>query len=71
MTSRLFLFWHVSNMPVNWLELSSSVNQGLTLAHFKAQLEDLRYTSLTLELKLSTSRTHSRVIWVTWGTKLA
>ena len=27
--------------------------QGLTLAHFKAQLEDLRDTSLTLELNLS------------------
>jgi hypothetical protein len=28
--------------------------QGLTLAHFRAQVEDLRDTSLTLELNLST-----------------
>ena len=31
-----------------------SPHQGLTLAHFRAQLEDLRDTSLTLELNLST-----------------
>jgi len=35
--------------------------QGLTLAHFRAQLEDLRDTSLTLELNLSTFGTHPRV----------
>jgi hypothetical protein len=35
--------------------------QGLTLAHFTAQLEDLRDTSLTSELKLSTLGTHPRV----------
>jgi len=35
--------------------------QGLTLAHFRAQLEDLRETSLTLELNLSTFRTHQRL----------
>jgi len=35
--------------------------QGLTLAHFTAQLEDLRDTSLTLELNLSTFGTHPRV----------
>jgi hypothetical protein len=35
---------------------SASV-QGLTLAHFKAQLEDLWDTLLTLELNLSTFRT--------------
>ena len=35
--------------------------QGLTLAHFKAQLEDLRDTSLTLELNLSTFGPHPRV----------
>jgi hypothetical protein len=33
---------------------------GGTLAHFRAQLEDLRDTSLTLELNLSTFGTHSR-----------
>ena len=35
--------------------------QGLKLAHFKAQLEDLRDTSLTLELNLSTFGLHPRV----------
>jgi len=39
------------------------LRQGLTLAHFKAQLEDLRDTSLTLELKLSTFGTHPRLTW--------
>jgi hypothetical protein len=37
--------------------------QGLTLAHVKAQLEDLQDTSLTLELNLSTFGTHPRVKW--------
>ena len=36
-------------------------DQGLTLAHFKAQLEDLRDTSLTSQLNLSTFGTHPRV----------
>ena len=40
--------------------------QGLTLALFRAQLEVLRDTSLTLELNLSTFGTRSRYIW---GTK--
>jgi hypothetical protein len=40
--------------------------QGLTLAHFTAQLEDLRDTSLTLELNGST---FGILIWVIWGTK--
>jgi hypothetical protein len=35
--------------------------QGLTLAHFKAQLEVLGDTMLPLELNLSTFRTHPRV----------
>jgi hypothetical protein len=35
--------------------------QGLTLVHFSAQLEDLRDTSLTLALNLSTSTTHPRI----------
>jgi len=35
--------------------------QGLTLVHFSAQLEDLRDTSLTSELNLSTFRTHPRI----------
>jgi hypothetical protein len=39
-----------------------AANQGLTLAHFRAQLEDLRDTSLTLQLNLSTFRPHPRVI---------
>jgi hypothetical protein len=39
----------------------SSADQGLTLAHFRAQLKDLRDTSLTLELNFSTFGTHPRV----------
>ena len=35
--------------------------QGLTLAHFKAQLEDLRDTSVTLERNMSTFGTRPRV----------
>jgi hypothetical protein len=35
--------------------------QGLTLVHFRAQLEDLRYTSLTSELNSSTFGKHPRV----------
>jgi len=35
--------------------------QGITLARFRAQLEDLRDTLLTLELNLSTFGTHSRI----------
>jgi len=38
-----------------------AMGQGLTLAHFKAQLEDLRDTSLTSELNLSTLGPHPRV----------
>ena len=46
------------------------MRQGLTPAHFTAQLEDLRDTSLTLELNLSTFATHRRdgLGWVIWGT---
>jgi hypothetical protein len=36
-------------------------DQGLTLAHLRAQLEDLQDTSLTLELNLSSFGTHPRV----------
>ena len=38
-----------------------ALGQGLTLAHFRAQLEDLRDTSLTPELNLSTFGRHQRV----------
>ena len=34
---------------------------GLTLVHFSAQLEDLRDTSLTLELNLSTFGAYPRI----------
>jgi hypothetical protein len=37
-----------------------AARQGLTLAHFKAQLDDIRDTTLTLELNLSTFGTHPR-----------
>ena len=40
---------------------ASASYQGLTLAHFSAQLETFRHTSLTLELKLSTVMTHPQV----------
>jgi len=46
-----------------------ALRQGLTLAHFRAQLEDLRDTPLTLELKLSIFGTHLGFIWAIWGTK--
>jgi len=45
--------------------------QGLTLAHFRAQLEDLRATSLTLELNSSTFGTHPQVKLGHMGTKQA
>jgi hypothetical protein len=35
--------------------------QGLTLAHFTAQFEDLQVTSLTLELNFSTFGPYPRV----------
>jgi len=38
--------------------------QGLTLAHFRSQLEDLRDSSLTADFNLSTFRTHP---WVSLG----
>ena len=38
--------------------LSATAAQGLTIAHFKAQREDPRDTSLTLELNLSTFGPH-------------
>ena len=44
------------------------LDQGLTLAHFRAQLENLRDKSLTLELNLSTFGKHPRSIRVIWGT---
>jgi len=48
---------------------SAAATQGLTLAHFRAQLEDLRDTSLTLELNLSTFGTHPPANLGHMGTK--
>jgi hypothetical protein len=48
-----------------------SCMQGLTLAHFRAQLEDFRDTSLTLELNFSTFGTHPWVRLAHRGTKYA
>jgi len=54
-------------LPVLWNMVprkqfvKSPLTQGLTLAHFTAQLEDLRDTSLTSELNLSTFGPHPRV----------
>jgi hypothetical protein len=42
-------------------ELAQAEGQGLTFALFRAQLEHLWDTSLTLELNLSTFGTHERV----------
>jgi hypothetical protein len=41
--------------------LLAARGQGLTLAHFRAQLEDLRDTSLTFELNMGTFGSHPRV----------
>ena len=45
--------------------------QGLTLAHSRAQLEDLRERILTLELNWSTFRTHPRVNLTLVGDKVS
>jgi hypothetical protein len=45
--------------------------QGLTLAHFRAQLEDLRDTLLTVQLNWSTLGHICWFIWVLWETKCA
>jgi len=50
------------NCPPNGSTAPGAAGQGLTLAHFRAQLDDLRHTSLTLELNLSTIGTHAQVI---------
>jgi hypothetical protein len=45
--------------------------QGPTLAHFRAQLEDLRDTSLTSDINLSTFETHPRVNMGHMGNKVS
>jgi len=50
---------------------SDTADQGLTLAHLRAQLEDFRDTTLTLELNLSTFGTHPRVGFGSMGHKLS
>jgi hypothetical protein len=45
--------------------------QGLTLAHLRAQLQDLRDTLLTSELNLSTFGTHPRVEFGHMGDKVS
>jgi hypothetical protein len=55
-----------TKVPKSFLTASVPTNeesqvQGLTLAHFRAQLEHYRDTSLTLELNFSTFGTHPRV----------
>jgi len=44
---------------------------GPTFVHFSAQLEDLRDTSLTSELNLSTFGTHRRAEFVCVGNKVS
>jgi hypothetical protein len=48
-----------------------AAEQGLTLAHFRAQLEYLLDASLTLELNLSTFGTHPRVTLGYMGTRVS
>jgi hypothetical protein len=51
-------------------DVSAAYQQGLTLPHFTPQLEDLRDTSLTSELNLSTFGPHIHgLLWVIWGMK--
>jgi len=50
---------------------SAASSQGLTLAHFRAQLEDLWDEPLTLELNLSTFGTHPRVDFGHLGDKIS
>jgi hypothetical protein len=45
--------------------------QGLTLTHFRAQLEDLRGTSLKLKLDLNTSGPHPHVNFGYIGNKVS
>jgi len=47
----------------------SPLAQGLTLARCRAQLEDVRDASLTVELNLSTLRHVQGLVWVVWGIK--
>ena len=49
----------------------AAVSQGLTLAHVKAQLEDRRDTSLTLELNLCTFGPHPRISLSCVGDKVS
>ena len=56
-------------LPYRAIEANSI--QGLTLVHFMAQLEDFRYTSLTVELNLSTFGTYPRVNWGYMGDKVS
>jgi len=50
-----------STVPSPSTSNNGTLRQGLTFAHFRAQLEDLRNTSLTSELNMSTFGTHPRV----------
>jgi len=61
----------VREQRVGIRHLVPRARQGLTLAHFRAQLEDLRDTSLTLELKLSTSGTQPRLYLGHMGDKVS
>jgi len=45
--------------------------QGLTLAHYRAQLEDLWHPSFTLEFNLTTFGTHRRVTLGYMGDKVS
>jgi len=52
-------------------EVDLDGGQGLTLVHYSAQLEDLRNTSLTVELNLRTPWTHPRVKLDDMGDKVS
>ena len=62
------LSWHARTSSMNVISVGKMLSmdciassQGLTLARFTAQLEDLRDTSLTSELNLSTFEPHPMV----------
>jgi hypothetical protein len=61
----------VARLAAHYSDGTITGGQGLTLAYFKAQLEDLRDTSLTLELNLSTFAPHPWVNFACVGEKVS
>jgi hypothetical protein len=67
----VFLALAAAAVPLVMAQAAAPGGQGLTLVHFRAQLEDLRDTSLTLELNLSTFGKHPRVSMGYMGDKVS